>query len=166
MITTASGGDALNNSVTQIFVVERRVVGVVVGDEQVDVEAEIINLTDPESLPSKPVSVQQLVRVAIEGELVESAVTDLDFGKYSRARPDNTVVKILTVRQLWCQQVLDGQIVRGLPDLLEKHDVVVLLRQIPANVLHPLVSVFGYPEAEAPAVEGDDADLSLHTTLL
>ena len=34
MITTASGGDALNNSVTQIFVVERRVVGVVVGDVQ------------------------------------------------------------------------------------------------------------------------------------
>ena len=38
MITTASGGDALNNSVTQIFVVERRVVGVVVGDVQYKME--------------------------------------------------------------------------------------------------------------------------------
>ena len=49
---------AVNNSVTQIDVVERRVVGVVVGDEQVDVEAEIINLTDTQSLSSEPVAVR------------------------------------------------------------------------------------------------------------
>ena len=101
----------MDNSVTQVTIILRFVVCMVVRCEQVNVEPLEINLTDPQTLASKPVSVKYLVRVAIETELVECCIFDPDFAEYCCSTANHSVIKIVTAGQDRGRQVLDSQIV-------------------------------------------------------
>ena len=45
---------------------------------------------------------------------------------------------------------------------LEEDNVIILLGDEQANILHPLISVFGDAQSKTPAVQGEQLHLSLH----
>ena len=45
---------------------------------------------------------------------------------------------------------------------LEEDNVIILLGDEQANILHPLIPVFGDAQSKTPAVQGEQLHLSLH----
>ena len=97
----------MNYSVSKIFVIVGTIICMVVRGEQVNVESLEVNLTNPESLSSKPVSMQQFVRITIKTKLMEGAIIDGDSAKYCRPCPDYSAIKILAVRHCGEDMALD-----------------------------------------------------------
>ena len=108
----------MNYPVSQIFVIVVTVVCMVVRGKQVNVEALIINLTDSKSLPSKPVAMQQFMRVAIEAKLMKSTVIDGNSAEDCCPCSNDSAVKILTVGQFGENQALDSLKILLLPHFL------------------------------------------------
>ena len=69
----------------------------VVGHKQVNVETLKVNLTNSKTLPSKPVSMQEFVRVTIEPKLMESDILDFYLGENSSPSANNSIVKKVAV---------------------------------------------------------------------
>ena len=114
---------------------------------------------------------QQLVRIAIQTKLMKSAVIDGNSAEYRRPSPNNSTVKILTVWQFGEDEALNSFKVFSFPHFLKtvivfdslttkykhttyltKYDVILIAGDVFPNVLHSLVSVFGYSQTKAPAV--------------
>ena len=85
----------VDNPVTKICVIVWTVICMIVRCEEVNVETFEVHLTYSQALASKPVSMQQLVRVPIEAKLMEGAVVDPNLGQYCCSSPNNAVVKIM-----------------------------------------------------------------------
>ena len=94
----------MHNSVAEVDICDWVVVvgSVVVRDEQVDVEASEVDLTHSKAFSSKPVSVQQLVRVAIQSEFMESDILDFHLGEDCSPSANYPIVKVVRVRKLAC----------------------------------------------------------------
>ena len=82
---------------TQIFVFVVIIVCMIVRCKQVNVESLKVNLTYSESLPSEPVAMQQLVRIAIETKLMKCTVIDGNSAEYCRPCANDSAIKILTI---------------------------------------------------------------------
>ena len=167
-----------------VFVVV--VVCMIVRCKQVNVESLKVNLTYCQSLPSKPVAMQQLVRIAIETKLMKSTVIDGNSTENRRPCTNDSAVKILTVGQLGEDQALYCLKVFLFPHFLQtekvhihmyiqilllatyltEYNVILIAVDVFPNILHSLVSVFGYTEPQTPAVESEDSDFCLHLLIL
>ena len=64
---------------------------------------------------------QQLVGITVQPKLMKRNILYLDFGEYHGAGADDAVIVVVREGQLAGNKVLDGQVVRLLPDLLEHH---------------------------------------------
>ena len=91
----------MHNPVSKIVVFVVVVVCMIVRCKQVNVESLKVNLTYCQSLPSKPVAMQQLVRIAIETKLMKSAVIDGNPAENRRPCANDSAIKILTVGKFW-----------------------------------------------------------------
>ena len=89
-----------------VFVVV--VVCMIVRCKQVNVESLKVNLTYGQSLPSKPVAMQQLVRIAVETKLMKSTVIDGHAAENRRPCTNDSAIKILTVGQFWEDEALNS----------------------------------------------------------
>ena len=87
----------MNYSMTKVNIIVGTVIGMIVRCEQMNVETFKVNLTNSQSLASKPVSMKQFVRIAIEAKLMEGAVIDSHFGEDGRSRTNDAIVKVMTV---------------------------------------------------------------------
>ena len=114
-----------------------------------------VNVTDANPLPGKPVAMQDLVRVAIEGELVKCGVHHGDLAEDRGARADNSVVKEMMEGERVPGEAGDGLEVLWTPNLLETHNVIVRICQMLTNGSHPDHSVSGDSHPYAPAVKGE-----------
>ena len=65
-----------------------------------DVEATEINLTNSEAFTTKPITMKQLVRIAIETKLMKCAIIDANLGEDSSPCPNYPIVKIMAIRKL------------------------------------------------------------------
>ena len=113
-----------------------------------------VDVTDADPLTGKPVAMQDLVRVAVEGELMKGGVHNGDLAEDRCARAYGSVVKEMIKWERVPGEAGDSLEVLWTPNLLETHNVIVRVCQMLTNGSHPDHSVPGHSHPYAPAVKG------------
>ncbi len=91
----------------------------------VDTEATVLDPGHAHTLPSIPVAMVDLMRIAVECEHVMEHVLDQVLGEEAAAAADEPALKVVRVREFCSDFVPDVSIVVHGPDLLQGDDVKV-----------------------------------------
>ena len=97
-----------------------------------------VNVTDSNPFPCKPVAMEDLVRVAIEGELVKGGVHHGDLAQDGGAGADDAVVKEVMEGERVPGQSGDGDEVLWTPDLQSTNQDTVFMSRDQTSWRHTM----------------------------